>query len=309
MVVGSDTAVLGEQGELKPNYPFSQDNSDKFGCAPFGEGLRGFYEVFNGHGGEHVAHFVHDNLPMLIVDDVDFPSEIEKVLNVIRALDDWLIEGMKANGVGVGVEGPLSAKPELKQCMFGMMLQEKKSASSRPSNVVVGKDRLRKIKNAKALMLAGMNKKTNTNNFKNAPKLNPVNDPFSQRWTCSQNYHNAKGGSIAPRDEMVVKKEVYATKASDAATVVEATIDAGNLVDTQVLVFKGTKLFSLHNFELSISLAKLQKFRGAKDAHLAFMARKQRIEATSKVQVPSNDRRRHSLTLTMNDYKQSRGLL
>eukprot|EP01018_Ginkgo_biloba_P003850 Gb_36566 [translate_table: standard] len=166
MVVGSDTGVLGEQGELTPGYPFGQDNSgdgstnerppnpqgshvplcvntghlasdcqnslvrhgslmkmaiethgpirtrvcfmpvlragcwadigdrqcmedthvcindfaDKFGCAPFGEGPGGFYGVFDGHGGEHAARFVRDNLPRLIIDDVDFPSEVEKVV-------------------------------------------------------------------------------------------------------------------------------------------------------------------------------------------------------------------------------------
>eukprot|EP01018_Ginkgo_biloba_P031540 Gb_16950 [translate_table: standard] len=233
------------------------------------------------------------------------------------------------------------------------MLQEKKLASSRPSNVAAEKDRLRKemelaesrhdfseveriktrlkelevlslqskSKNAKALMLAEMNKKNKAENFKNASELKPVNlnlkageagyDPFSRRWTRSQNYYNAKGGSDLPGDEMAAKKEADAAKAGEAATAaaLEAAADAGKLVDTQAPVAEGTKLFSLHDFELSISLAGLQKFGGAQGAHLAFMARKQRIEATSGVQIPSNDGRRHSLTLTVNDYKRRRGLL
>eukprot|EP01018_Ginkgo_biloba_P024700 Gb_11633 [translate_table: standard] len=220
------------------------------------------------------------------------------------------------------------------------MLQEKKLASSRPSNVADEKDKLRKemelaeshhdfsevkriknrlmelevlslqskSKNANALMLAKMNKKNKAEIFKNASELKPVNVSFSRWWTRSQNYYNVKGGSVALGDEMVAKKEVDAAKAGEATTA-EVVAGAGKLVDTQAPVAEGTRLFSLHNFGLSISLAELQKFGGAQGAHLAFMARKKRIEATSRVQVPSNDRRRHSLTLTVNDSKQSRALL
>jgi protein phosphatase 2C family protein 2/3 len=38
------------------------------------------YQVFDGHGGKDAAHFVRDNLPRIIVEDADFPLELEKVV-------------------------------------------------------------------------------------------------------------------------------------------------------------------------------------------------------------------------------------
>ncbi|XP_031489604.1 probable protein phosphatase 2C 57 isoform X1 [Nymphaea colorata] len=40
-----------------------------------------FYGVFDGHGGKHAANFACDNLPRLILEDADFPREIEKVIS------------------------------------------------------------------------------------------------------------------------------------------------------------------------------------------------------------------------------------
>jgi hypothetical protein len=37
-------------------------------------------QVFDGHGGEDAAHYVRDNLPRVIVEDADFPLELEKVV-------------------------------------------------------------------------------------------------------------------------------------------------------------------------------------------------------------------------------------
>ena len=37
-------------------------------------------QVFDGHGGKDAAHFVRDNLPRVIVEDADFPLELEKVV-------------------------------------------------------------------------------------------------------------------------------------------------------------------------------------------------------------------------------------
>ncbi|KAI3923068.1 hypothetical protein MKW92_008484 [Papaver armeniacum] len=222
------------------------------------------------------------------------------------------------------------------------MLQEKKSASSRPLNVAAEKDRLRremdiaesrcdigeaerirarllelesfrqsKLKDIKALRLAEMNKKNRAENFKNASELKPVNtglkageagyDPFSRRWTRSRNYYVAAltfgSGS-----------NVIGGLAATAAAL-EAAADAGKLVDTNAPVDLGTESNSLHNFDLLISLTELQKFGGAQGAQAGFMARKQRIEATVGKCVPENDGWRHSLTLTVGDYKRRRGLL
>lgn len=37
-------------------------------------------QVFDGHGGKDAAHFVRDYLPRVIVEDADFPIELEKVV-------------------------------------------------------------------------------------------------------------------------------------------------------------------------------------------------------------------------------------
>lgn len=36
--------------------------------------------MFDGHGGKGASQFVRDHLPRIIVEDVDFPSELEKVV-------------------------------------------------------------------------------------------------------------------------------------------------------------------------------------------------------------------------------------
>lgn len=89
----------------------------------------------------------------------------------------------------------------------------------------------------------------------------------------------------------------------------EAAAGAGKLVDTSAPVDHGTESNMLHDFELPISLAMLQKFGGPHGVQAGFMARKQRIEATVGCQVAENDGRRHALTLSVSDYKRRRGLL
>lgn len=245
------------------------------------------------------------------------------------------------------------------------MLQEKKSASSRPLNVALEKDRLRRdldvavskhdeievgrIKtklqeldasrktqevDAKALRLAEMNRKNRAENFKNASELKPVNtslkageagyDPFSRRWTRSRNYYVSRPGEKGDDAEATVANNVTSVDALNngtsiavavqagmvaTAAALEAAAGAGKLVDTNAPVDQGTESNLLHNFELPISLAGLQKFGGPQGAQAGFMARKQRIEATVGCRVPENDGRRHALTLTVSDYKRRRGLL
>ncbi|KAH7283706.1 hypothetical protein KP509_34G020200 [Ceratopteris richardii] len=221
------------------------------------------------------------------------------------------------------------------------MLHEKKMSLSRPLNVAAEKDRLLKelalaesnddqdqaeriqtrlreleaysmqnqSKDAKAMALAQMNKRNRFENFKNASDLKPVSqakageagyDPFSRRWTRSQNYYSR---STKPENTEVVKAVEAVTEAAR-----EAAKDAGKLTDTQAPV-KDSKVSSLHDFPLKISLAGIQKYGGAQGAHLAYIARKQRLEATCEVPVERSDSRRHILTLTVNDYKRRRGLL
>ncbi|KAA8519825.1 hypothetical protein F0562_014085 [Nyssa sinensis] len=189
-------------------------------------------------------------------------------------------------------------------------------------------------KDAKAIRLAEMNKRNRVENFKNASELKPVNtslkageagyDPFSRRWTRSMNYYVSKGGGgdeavvaangiaaasgVADSNGAVVGVTAEAGLAATAAAL-EAAADAGKLVDTSAPVDQGTESNMLHDFDLPISLATLQKFGGAQGAQAGFMARKQRIEATVGCRVPENDGRRHALTLTVSDYKRRRGLL
>lgn len=188
-------------------------------------------------------------------------------------------------------------------------------------------------KDSKAIKLAEMNRKNRVDNFKNASELKPVNtglkageagyDPFSRRWTRSRNYYvannnNAGEASVEGNGNVIaasrsdngggVPVSAVAGVAATAAAL-EAAADAGKLVDTSAPVDEGTESFLLHNFELPISLAVLQKFGGPQGSQAGYMARKQMIEATLGVKVPDNDGRRHALTLTVSDYKRRRGLL
>ncbi|XP_028775521.1 protein RTF1 homolog [Neltuma alba] len=184
-----------------------------------------------------------------------------------------------------------------------------------------------KEKDAKALKLAEMNRKNRFENFKNASELRPLSavlkageagyDPFSRRWTRSRNYYASKPGEAGNNNANgpVVGAGINGTGATSEAGMVataaalEAAAGAGKLVDTSAPVDQGTESNVLHNFELPISLAILQKFGGAQGAQAGFMGRKQRIEATVGFRVPENDGRRHALTLTVSDYKRRRGLL
>lgn len=184
---------------------------------------------------------------------------------------------------------------------------------------------------AKAIRLAEMNRRNREENFKNASSLKPVNtslkageagyDPFSRRWTRSRNYYVSKpgggeeaaatvnGNNNAPVAIAVSNGGGAAAGMAATAAALEAAADAGKLVDTNAPVDQGTESNTLHNFELPISLAGLQKFGGSQGAVAGYMARKQRIEATIGCKVPENDGRRHALTLTVGDYKRRRGLL
>ncbi|KAL2650168.1 hypothetical protein R1flu_018296 [Riccia fluitans] len=225
------------------------------------------------------------------------------------------------------------------------MLQEKKNATSRPSNIALEKDRIFKelavaenkgdnheierlqtrlkeleelsvqvkSKDAKALALAEMNRRNKYENFKNASDLKPVNtdakageagyDPFSRRWTRSQNYYKTEG----PKDQSAADEvEEQAGSKSDVTPSQAAK---------QIKVPNGvakTKMFELHDFDIDISLQPLQQYgtgNHSLGAHKAYLARKQKLEASCGARVDGSDGKRHALTLTVNDYKRRRGLL
>lgn len=190
-------------------------------------------------------------------------------------------------------------------------------------------------KDSKAIRLAEMNRKNRFENFKNASGLKPINtnlkageagyDPFSRRWTRSRNYYVGKpgGGDEVAEDETAEAANGFLGATNDkaeakvmgefgvtaTAAALEAAAGAGKLVDTRAPVDRATEAYTLHNFELPISLAGLQKFGGPHGAPAAYLARKQKIEATVGYKVPEDDGKRHALTLSVSDYKRRRGLL
>ncbi|KAM0994730.1 hypothetical protein ACFX13_010403 [Malus domestica] len=177
-------------------------------------------------------------------------------------------------------------------------------------------------KDSKAIRLAEMNRKNRFENFINASGLKPRNmnlkageagyDPFSRRWTRSRNYYDARPGGgdeaaeatdgttgTGSNGEKANVTGELGMQATEAA--LEAAAGAGKLVDTSAPVDKGTESYVLHNFELPISLAPLQKYGGPQGAAIAYMERRQRIEATVGRRV-LDDGRRHASTLTIKDY-------
>ncbi|KAF8114194.1 hypothetical protein N665_0040s0049 [Sinapis alba] len=180
----------------------------------------------------------------------------------------------------------------------------------------------------KALKLYEMNKKNRAENFKNASEVKSITaslkageagyDPFSRRWTRSSNYYNGKNsGKDGGENEEAVAAAVESNgedgggengvEATEAA--LEAAAEAGKLIDTRAPIGHGAEHNLMHNFELPLSLAALQKYGGPQGVQKAFMARKQVTEATMGCRVVENDGKRHGLTLTVSDYKRRRGLL
>ncbi|XP_057860174.2 probable protein phosphatase 2C 27 [Cryptomeria japonica] len=58
--------------------------TDQIECSSLGDGQWALFVAFDGHGGKHTTQFVCDKLPNLIVKEIQFPVEVEKVVR--RAL-------------------------------------------------------------------------------------------------------------------------------------------------------------------------------------------------------------------------------
>ncbi|KAI3942770.1 hypothetical protein MKW92_004967 [Papaver armeniacum] len=166
------------------------------------------------------------------------------------------------------------------------MPQEKKSASSRPLNVTKKgppeegngyRGETFKVTRARAFSQSKLKDikalRLAEMNKKNRAEnfKNAGYDPFSRRWTRLRNY--------------------YVPNATEGDETRYGRREAGGYKCTRGS-WNRIKL-ALHNFDLLISLTELQKFGGA----------------TVGKCVPKNDGRRHSLTLTVGDYKPRRGLL
>ncbi|XP_077238011.1 putative protein phosphatase 2C 54 [Tasmannia lanceolata] len=71
---------IGSRQCMEDTHVCISDLAKKFGYHFLDGEAVSFYGVFDGHGGKGAAHFVRDNLPRVIVEDADFPLELEKVV-------------------------------------------------------------------------------------------------------------------------------------------------------------------------------------------------------------------------------------
>ncbi|XP_061350723.1 probable protein phosphatase 2C 54 [Gastrolobium bilobum] len=71
---------IGERPYMEDTHICIGDLAKKFGYDVHSEEAVSLYGVFDGHGGKSAAQFVRDHLPRVIVEDADFPLELEKVV-------------------------------------------------------------------------------------------------------------------------------------------------------------------------------------------------------------------------------------
>ncbi|KAA8522928.1 hypothetical protein F0562_009351 [Nyssa sinensis] len=71
---------IGGRSCMEDTHVCIVDLAKNFGYNLLGEEAISFYGVFDGHGGKFAAQFVRDHLPRVIVEDADFPLELEKVV-------------------------------------------------------------------------------------------------------------------------------------------------------------------------------------------------------------------------------------
>ncbi|KAL3532245.1 hypothetical protein ACH5RR_005766 [Cinchona calisaya] len=71
---------IGARSDMEDTHICVEDLAMNFGCKKIGEEAISLYGVFDGHGGKGAAQFVRDQLPRVIVEDADFPLELEKVV-------------------------------------------------------------------------------------------------------------------------------------------------------------------------------------------------------------------------------------
>ncbi|CAK8563515.1 unnamed protein product [Lathyrus sativus] len=71
---------IGGRPYMEDTHICIGDLAKKFGYNDVCDEAVSFYGVFDGHGGKSAAQFVRDHLPRVIVEDADFPLELEKVV-------------------------------------------------------------------------------------------------------------------------------------------------------------------------------------------------------------------------------------
>ncbi|CAN4113120.1 unnamed protein product [Withania somnifera] len=75
-----DWSDIGGRLDMEDTHICIADLAKNFGHNILGEDAVSFYGVFDGHGGKGASQFVRDYLPKIIVEDADFPLELEKVV-------------------------------------------------------------------------------------------------------------------------------------------------------------------------------------------------------------------------------------
>ncbi|KAK4762035.1 hypothetical protein SAY87_029919 [Trapa incisa] len=76
-----DWSDIGGRTYMEDTHICIDDLAERFGCSKLLDGEAvSFFGVFDGHGGKGASHFVRDCLPRVIVEDADFPLELEKVV-------------------------------------------------------------------------------------------------------------------------------------------------------------------------------------------------------------------------------------
>ncbi|VVA20699.1 PREDICTED: probable phosphatase 2C [Prunus dulcis] len=84
---------IGGRTHMEYTHICVGDLANKFGYNVLSEEAISFYGVFDGYGGKDAAQFVRDNLPRVVVEDADFPLELEKVITrslLVANAGDWL---------------------------------------------------------------------------------------------------------------------------------------------------------------------------------------------------------------------------
>ncbi|CAM0913078.1 unnamed protein product [Alopecurus aequalis] len=72
---------IGSRQYMEDTHVCIADLAKSFGYPTADKEVVSLYGVFDGHGGKDAAHFVRDNLPRVIVEDADFPLQLEKVVS------------------------------------------------------------------------------------------------------------------------------------------------------------------------------------------------------------------------------------
>ncbi|PON57946.1 Protein phosphatase [Parasponia andersonii] len=71
---------IGFRSTMEDAYVCADNFMQDYGLENLPDGPSAFYGVFDGHGGKHAADFACYHLPKFIVEDEDFPGDIEKVV-------------------------------------------------------------------------------------------------------------------------------------------------------------------------------------------------------------------------------------